>query len=555
MNRSVFAVVLLLLVAALLPALPAVRAQGSPQVAVNSQYVVNRYGYAIVNETVKLTNNGSAAVLVPDMQFGFGNVSSLITNFNVTGTGYSVSRSTGSQGEVYTVSGGGQSLGANANSTFSFKALVNGIASKTANGTLGLLLVTRPYLSFDANSLKLLIKMPGSTQFRGSIPDYKLTISGVNNTYSQTLTNTTPQPAQTQTALIQANPSQDFHPLVVYSASRQVTISSSGSPLVRDSVFFKNLGTTQLQTLTVAPLTSSNGQITVLPSSTPPLLSPVGVLLSNRGIDLTNSAVGLPVDAGANLTITYQYALAQKYYSVSGGVVSIQMPLTPPIAAFVNSYSIGLSLPPGVKAVEGASQASSNVGPFQSGTARLSYGFSVGWGLDTGVPFASFLFVLVLVGLFAARTRMAPEEEKEEESATERASDMIKAFEEKTSLINGLFEEIPTVEANEVSKAYFDELRGRLDTFRSRALQRLNEVKQKSTTQRFFDFLGQIHETEREVDRAAKDMLNLYEQFYTKRMREEVFDRLLPNYRKRLEKALNQLSDELNTAQREAKLL
>jgi len=196
-----------------------------------------------------------------------------------------------------------------------------------------------------------------------------------------------------------------------------------------------------------------------------------------------------------------------------------------------------------------------DVEPFQAGTASLSYSLSVGWALGDGVPAASSLFVVLLIGLFVARTRMAPAEEEEEETATERSTDMVKAFEEKTSLINGMFEEIPKADPSRLGKVYFDELRGRLDTFRSRALQRLNEVKQKSATQKFFDLLGQIHETEREVDRAAKDLLNLYEQFYTKRMRQEVFERLLPNYKRRLEKALDKLSDELNTAQRESKLL
>jgi len=83
----------------------------------------------------------------------------------------------------------------------------------------------------------------------------------------------------------------------------------------------------------------------------------------------------------------------------------------------------------------------------------------------------------------------------------------------------------------------------------------LNEVKQKSTSQRFYEVVNQIHQTEREVDRAAKDKLNLYQQYYTRQMRKEVFDRLLPQYTKRLERALNQLSDELHTVQREAKLL
>ncbi len=554
MNRLRSAAVVFLLLAALLPALSAVHGQGAPQVSVNSQYVVNRYGYGIINETVKLVNNGSAPVQVPDMQFGFGPITSTITDFNVTGSGYSVTQSTGSQGPVYTVTGGGTSIGPNGNSSFSFKALVNGIVTPQ-NGTLSVLLLTRPYLSFGANSVKMLIKMPASTQFKTTPPDYKLTFTGTNVTYSRILTSTSPQPALTQSSLVLESGNQDLHPLVVYSTSRQFTISSVGEPEVMDMISLRNLGTTQLQTLTVSPLTSVNARIRIIPPSTPPLLVPANVLLSNRGIDLTNTAVGLPVDPGANLTIAYQYPLAQKYYTVSGGQVTIQAPLTPPLAAFVNSYSIGLSLPPGVSAAQGKTQVYSHVEPFKSGTAELSYGLSVGWALDSGVPIASFLFVVALLGLFAARTGLAPEEEKEEESATERASDMIKAVEEKTSLINGLFEEIPRVDANALNKVYFDELRGRLDTFRSRALRMLNEVKQKSTTQKFFDLLGQVHETEREIDRAAKDMLNLYEQFYTRRMRQEVFDRLLPNYKKRLERALNQLSDELNTAQREAKLL
>ena len=132
---------------------------------------------------------------------------------------------------------------------------------------------------------------------------------------------------------------------------------------------------------------------------------------------------------------------------------------------------------------------------------------------------------------------------------------MIKTFDEKTNLINSLWPEIEAKDPNELEKAYFDELRGRLDTFRSRALQRLNEVRQKAASQRFAEVVNQIQATEREVDRAAKDKLNLYQQFYLRQMRKEVYDRLLPQYTKRLERALNQLSDELHTVQREAKLL
>ena len=194
--------------------------------------------------------------------------------------------------------------------------------------------------------------------------------------------------------------------------------------------------------------------------------------------------------------------------------------------------------------------------PWQTGQASFSYGLSVGWAVNDGIPLATFFFGLLLIGLFASRTTTAEaKEEEEEESSSELAATMIKAFDEKTNLINSLWPEISSKDPNEINKEYFDELRARLDAFRSRALQRLNEVKQKSTSQKFYEVVNQMHQTEREVDRASKDKLNLYQQYYTRQMRKEVYDRLLPQYTKRLERALNQLSDELHTVQREAKLL
>ena len=555
MKRVVTVALLLLVIAAAVPAQP-LRAASAQVVSLNSQYVINRYGYAIMNETVRLTNNGSSPLQVPDIQFGFGDLSSLIARYNVTGTGYSVTTSEGQQGPQYVVSGGGQSVQPGANSTFSFKAVTGNIVSTTKNGTLAVELLTRPYFSVTANSMKLLIKMPASTQFKSSPPGYGRSYTGTNVTYYQTLANAAPLPALVQTSLIEQYSGQDFFPLVVYSAERLIAISPNGSPTVEDSISLRNMGTTQLTTLIVSPLTSGNGQVTILPSASPPLLSATNVGLSNGGIGLSSSLVSLAVDAGANLTITYEYPLAQRYYNVTGGTVRITIPTSPPIRAYIDSYTIAMSVPPGATASGGTKQVLSMVGPFQQGTARFSYNLSIGWGLSDGLPLASLVFVLALIGLFAARAvGLGAEEEEEEESATELASDMVKAFEEKTSLINGLFEDIPSTDPNQLNKAYFDELRSRLDTFRSRALQRLNELKLKSGSRKFVDLLGQIHETEREVDRAARDMLNLYDQFYTRRMRREVFDRLLPNYKKRLEKALNQLSDELNVAQRESKLL
>ena len=543
----------LLVTAAALP-LTAAQAQSTPRYDVSSRYMLNRYGFAIVQVTVTAQNNGTAAIQVPGaggFGIGLGNLTSHEVSANVT-TGYAWTNSSADGTFLVT---GGDSVPAGGSATFALSVLLNGVTSQMSNGSLRVLVLTSPFLSEKVNSLTSVISMPASAQFNGAPAGFGQNFAGANVTYTKTEGNLSAR-AAVQYSLIKQITLQDFYPLDVYYASRVISIGPSGNPVVQDTVSFKNLGTTAIQTLTVSPLTTSAGKVTVEPASEPPLLNPATVSLTSYGIDLTNTRVGNPVQPGANYTIVYTYALAQKYYNVSGGTVSFKIPLSPPIGAFVRSYQIQMSLPSGAKAtLQQTSLALSGVSPLKTGTVSMGYALSVGWGLNSGVPLGSVLFVILLLGLFLSRATSTEEEETEEESATDRASAMIQAFEDKTSLINQLFAEIPASDPNERNKAYFDELRGRLDAYRSRALQRLNEVKQKATSQKFFDILNQLHTTEREVDRAAKDTLNLYEQFYTNRMRKEVFDRLLPQYRKRLEKGLEQLSEELHVVQRESKLL
>ena len=562
MKRLVSAALFVLLIVLIVPVLPVAHAKASPQVQVTSQYILNRYGYAIVNETVRFINNGTAAVTVPDVSVGLGNLSSKVASYNLTGSGFEFGPGVTAGGPYIVL--GGQSLAAGANSSFMLRALLNGVVSTATNGSLQVQVLIRPSVNLTVGILSEAVEMPASTLFAtpptGLVSGTSVTSSGASiTTYSATppLKNVTAQAAMTQLKSIEQASGQDFNPLVVYQAKRTISVNSNLKPIVTDQISFENLGTTALTTLYISPLTSADGTITVVPPAVPHLLNPVSVTLDNYGISLSAALIGFSVSPHANYTLVYQYPLPQKYYSISGGQITLDLPTTSPIAAFVNSYIVGFSLPTGVKVVQGPPSAFSNVdpAPWEMGSFTMAYGLSVGWALDQGIPVASAIFVLLVMGLFASRATMTEEEETEEESSTERASAMIRAFDEKTSLINGIWPEVAAADPNELNRTYFDEIRERLDTFRGRALQRLNEVRQKSTTQKFFDLLNQIRTTEREVDRAAKDKLNLYEQYYTRRMRREVFDKLLPEYSKRLERALNQLSDELHVVQREAKLL
>lgn len=533
-------------------------AQGAPTISVRSTYTLDRYGFATVNESVRFANNGSASVPIPSLTIGFGNLTSMVAQSNLTGAGFTLNAA--SAGGPFQVSSSGSVQGGG-NATFTLSVLLDGVVSTMKNGSLQVMTLSSPSIDAKVDSLFNVVRMPTSTAFNTAPSKLKASLGGTNNTYWSSATGTTPSAVTSVRVVTESNLQnpQDFNPLRVFSAQRTITVAANGSPTVTDTLEFQNMGTVPLASLRVSLLAPSTTKVTVLPGAGPRLVNPVTLPLQNGAIQLGYFASGYPnpgVAGGANFTISYQYPLGPKFYSTSGGQVTLSLPDTPPIRAFVDSYAISLSVPLGTSAPRSAPTVLSNVTPWQGGATTFSYALAFGWGVEAGVPAASVIFLLLLIGLFVSRTTTAQAEEtEEEESSTELTSTMIKAFEEKTNLINSLWPEIEGKDPNEVDKDYFDELRGRLDTFRSRALQRLNEARQRSSSQRFSDVLNQMQATEREVDRAAKDKLNLYQQYYMRQMRKEVYERLLPQYTKRLEKALNQLSDELHNVQREAKLL
>jgi hypothetical protein len=543
----------------LLAALPVplgAHAQAVPKVTVKSQFTVDRYGFAIINETVRFSNNQSSAVQPQSLTFGFGsNLSSKIVATKVIGAGFTASSLGGGS---YTVSGS-PTIPVKGNASYVFSLLVNGIVSRAKNGSLEVFTLSTPAISPKVDSLLDVVTMPASTALRSAPAGLTASITGSNDTYYSSAKQAAPAAVVTSVRAVSSTSTQDFNPLRIYDTTRTITAAPDGTPLVTDEIEFQNMGTTTMSLIYVNLLAPAGARVTIMTPTEPRLLYPVTITVASNAIDLALFAVGYPsegVVGGSNFTLQYQYPLGSAYYTISGGKVSVNIPESLPIRAFADAYTIGISLPQGATASQSTPVALTSVTPWQGGTAQFSYGLSVGWAIESGLPGASLVFVLLLIGLFAARTTTAEAEvEGEEESSTELASDMIKVFDEKTNLINSLWPEISAKDPNEMDKEYFDELRGRLDSFRSRALQRLNEVKQKSTSQKFFEVVNQIQATEREVDRAAKDKLNLYQQYYLRQMRKEVYDRLLPQYTKRLEKALNQLSDELHTVQREAKLL
>src|ERR1700737_4709297 len=114
-------------------------------------------------------------------------------------------------------------------------------------------------------------------------------------------------------------------------------------------------------------------------------------------------------------------------------------------------------------------------------------------------------------------------------------------------------QELASKPKGSVSRATFERMKNEVSELRGRALQRLNEMKRDLGSGKQFDSLTRVAEAEKEEDRAFRDLLNLYSQYHGNRMNEETFKRLLPSYKRRVDSAINKLSDLLHEAQTEEK--
>jgi hemerythrin-like domain-containing protein len=523
---------------------PDAHAESKPEITLTSQYIIGRYGFGVINETVSFHNNSTSPIPLPSFRIGITqDIGKLVSYFNAT-SGFEVLNSANMS--TYQVNPRGKVLQPNSTLTFALKLFMPSIVY-SKNNSIYIYLLLSPSFNLSVSSSKLVIKMPASTQLVNAPHGYGYTTTGTNTTYFKMDKNIKSLVANSTVTQIQTSSAMDFHPLRVFSASRSFSFSSSGQIIVTDSITFRNEGVTTLSTLTVSPLTSANSKVTVVASSQPPLLNPVSVSLSGYGIQLSASGLNSPVASGTNYTISYSYTLDQKYYTTSGNTVILDVPLTPPIPTSVDSYTITVQGQPGVRLVSGQTFTGKNLNIFSSGKVSFKLGVTIAWTADYFVPLASLLFFALLLGFITVRGE-SKEEKKEE--PVERVSAMIKAFEEKNSIVVDAIEEM---KEKKEGKTYFDEIRSRIEGLRTKALQRLNEAKQVAVSQDILEVLNMIQNTEREADRAARDLINLYEQHYTNKVSRETFERLLPSYKKRLDRSLNALSDLLNEAQRESK--
>ena len=552
-------VVVLLLLAPMFSPAAAVQASNSPSITLTSQYILNGFGFVIVNETLTFSNNGTSSVQVPTVQLGLPDSIVAHSPGFVLSSNDKYSRTSSDDGAVttFTISSGSPTLAAGSSSTVSLKGYAGGLMNITVGkaGNFSTLILLSPSLNQVVSTLNQDIVVPAGGTITPIPVGFIAAPTAASQIYAATLSNTTPT-LQTQTVKFGDTSQANWIPIELYGVTRTIVPGYNGVPQVEDRVSLRNLAGYSITSLPISTLVKGLTNVTILPSSTVPTVNPTRVTLLNNALNIASPPFSSQIKAGDNFTFTMAYPLPKSDLTTSGGTISVKIPYSLPVAAIAQNYTVRVALPNGMHSVGQSRMVVLNATSLIDGTVQLQYAINPGWGSSQVVPAAALLFaVTFIVFAFSGVQTVAKkkDEEEEDEALGERLADLIKALEEKITLFQQFQDDMAKKTQGTVSRNDFAKIKNELDALKARATGRLNAVRQVAETQRYLDLLNQLQDAEREEDRASKDLLNLYDQYHSKRMREETFRRLLPNYKKRVDVATNRLSDLLNLAQREGK--
>jgi hypothetical protein len=522
-------------------------------VSLDHYYSINTYGFGVLNDSFTFTNNGTSTAQIPTLQVGLPSKTSARTVEAVLSPSnqFSLSQSQGSNGStVFTITPDQPTLGGGATSTVALEGILDNVMNFTGGeftGTAQTLMMLSPSLNVNVTTLVSTISVPAGATLLTYPPGFGISssISVITREQKALL------PVASETYLGFNDTTQaGFTPISVNNVVRTIVPSANGSPTVEDEFSIHNIATYNITQIPVKLLAPGLETVTVLPNTQPPLQNPTVITLSSGILSFKSANIASPLLANSNITITLSYPLPSSLMTVTGGTVKITVPYTPIVGTYVRNYSIILAAGKGISTSGPTEVLDKPVTPLTTGSVQFTYSLSVGWAANQAVPAGIFVFA-VAFAMFAIQKPAA--EEEEEEKAVRKTSDVLRAFDEKTGLETQYMNEFASAPKGSISRADFDRMRNEINELRTRALQRLNQMKQVLGSGRQYDVLTRVAEAEKEEDRSFRDLLNLYLQYHGNRMNEETFRRLQPGYRRRVDSAINRLSDLLHETQTEDK--
>jgi hypothetical protein len=220
----------------------------------------------------------------------------------------------------------------------------------------------------------------------------------------------------------------------------------------------------------------------------------------------------------------------------------VKAAVNPPIEGVVEKLIYRVDAASGVDVRGGGERVYDDVSPFDSEVFDFHIGLKFVWASSEVIPVATVLFVVALVSLLTGGVDLR--RGKLYRGVIPGVEDFVSIFEEKTGSVQETLQSFDR-ERRGGSKGRFTEAKRYFETLKGRSAGRMGGIRTKIVSAKPYlkDQLINLTNIDREYNRAALDLINLYEQYHNGRIREETFNKLHGRYHKRLETAKDRLNE------------
>ncbi|HEV2389714.1 MAG TPA: hypothetical protein VGS04_03220, partial [Nitrososphaerales archaeon] len=210
-------------------------ASGTASVSLTHEYILNAYGYGVINESFRFSNNGTSPVQIPTLQVGLSSkVSARAFGLVLSPSNeFALSQSQGNGNTSVTITPDKPTLNPGANVTVALEGIVNNVLNYTKTGfatNAPLLVMYAPSLNTNVTTMISDIVIPSGGQFLTSKPAYTLSSNGDVLTLKQTAL----RPSASEGYLSFNATQTTFSPITLYHLVRTIIPSANGSPMVED---------------------------------------------------------------------------------------------------------------------------------------------------------------------------------------------------------------------------------------------------------------------------------------------------------------------------------
>jgi hypothetical protein len=510
-------------------------------------------GRVLVEETLVVRNTGPTAASLPGYELRFapsyGGLIAAIATDGPAGARTSVdtrrdftpARVDFAEPEL--ISPGGTA-------TYRLRLYLTGALMRINATHVQLTLTTLPAGNLILTAVNSTISLPESVRLVDRIANFTAIGDGQRETWQGTFATVAPEGVRAAEVLVDVGDAADFTIVSFDETRRELVVTAEATVRVREFVHLTNNGDNALARLDLAPLGGPPRSITLLPIGEPPLANPTEVFLEGRTLNLL-SALKASVAAGGTLLLAYEYSLLDSTLRDGDGIFRIRAPLAPPVPGLVRMHTLTLSLPPGFISVGDLTPLRrANASELSAETYDLSYRPGFAWGATDLLPAGSTVFLVTLLGVLltdsARRGRAVREGPRE-------LGELGRVFDERLETTAELLTSLRSRTPKELSRRELEAARRTAEELRSRALTRVGEVRARlpPTRPELHRALAEVVSAERECDRAARELLTLFEQRSLGRVKEETFERLVLEHTRRYEQWAGRVAEAISLIERE----